>query len=353
MVKVGIAGCGSITIHRHAPEYARNSDACIAGFYDPIRERACALAQQYGGRVYGSYEEMLMDDQIDAVSVCSANVYHASMSIAALRAGKHVLCEKPMAANSREAQSMIAAAAESGKKLMIGHNQRFAPSHRKAKKVLDVGMLGKVISFQTNFSHGGPEAWGIDKGRGTWFFNKDLARLGVLGDLGVHKIDLISWLLEDEISEVCACGGTLDKKDSAGMPIQVEDNVMCIMKTRGGVLGSMAVSWTNYGTEDNSTVIYCTGGVMKINHDIRFPVEVYCNNGDRLYFETEGIQTNQSQNQSGVIDAFVECIVKDTAVPVSAEDAAYVLRVVEAVQQAFSLSVKVQENGSWERSENH
>ena len=341
MIKVGIAGCGSITIRRHAPEYAQNEQVQISGFFDPIQERARALAEQYGGKVYRSYEEMLADKEIDAVSVCSANAFHAPMSIAALQAGKHVLCEKPMAINSTQADEMIAASAKAKRKLMIGHNQRLAPVYKTAKKILDSGNLGKVLSFETHFSHEGPETWGVDGSAATWFFKKGEAEFGALGDLGIHKIDLISWLIQDRIREVCAAVGTLDKKDEHGIPIQVEDNALCILKTQNGVMGSMQVSWTNYGPEDNSTFLYCTGGIMKINSDPDFSIVIHQKNGDTIYMKTEHIQTNICQTKSGVVDAFVDCIIHDTEPVVSGESAAYAIRVVEAIKKACTLSVKV------------
>lgn len=93
------------------------------------------------------------------MSVCTANATHAELTVRALEHGKQVLCEKPMATTSADAQRMVDAAALSGKVLMIGHNQRLAPAHRLAKEILETGHLGRVLSFQTAFSHGGPESW--------------------------------------------------------------------------------------------------------------------------------------------------------------------------------------------------
>ena len=97
MVKVGIVGCGTITMVRHAPEYYNNPDAEIAGFYDIVPERAAELAGKFGGKVYETCDELLADTTIDAVSICTANDTHAEYTVKALAAGKNVLCEKPMA----------------------------------------------------------------------------------------------------------------------------------------------------------------------------------------------------------------------------------------------------------------
>ena len=97
MFGIGIIGCGKIAQVRHIPEYNDNPDAKLVAFYDLNAARAKALAEQYGGRAYESVEALLADPNVDAVSVCSANASHAEITVAALEAGKHVLCEKPMA----------------------------------------------------------------------------------------------------------------------------------------------------------------------------------------------------------------------------------------------------------------
>ena len=164
MFNIGIIGCGKIAQVRHIPEYAGHPQARLAGFYDLNQERARELAEKWGGKAYSSWEEMLADPGIDAVSVCVANNAHAQLSIAALRAGKHVLCEKPMATTLADCEAMVAAARESGKFLMIGQNQRLTKAHQKARELVENGTLGKILTFRTTFGHGGPETWSVDPG---------------------------------------------------------------------------------------------------------------------------------------------------------------------------------------------
>ena len=136
MFNIGIIGCGKIAQVRHIPEYADHPQAKLAGFFDLNQDRAQALAEQWGGKAYSSWEELLADPAIDAVSVCVANNAHAQISIAALKAGKHVLCEKPMATTLEDCEAMVAAARESGKFLMIGQNQRLTKAHQKARQLV-------------------------------------------------------------------------------------------------------------------------------------------------------------------------------------------------------------------------
>ena len=191
MKSIGIIGCGRIAQVRHIPEYADHRDARLDAFYDLNPERARELAGTYGGRVYETYEELLEDEKIDAVSICVPNEFHAKISIAALKAGKDVLCEKPMAVTLEECRQMAEAAEETGKCLMIGQNQRLAKGHALARKLIERGDIGKVITFKTTFGHGGPESWSIDPGSNTWFFDKKKAAMGAMADLGIHKTDLI------------------------------------------------------------------------------------------------------------------------------------------------------------------
>lgn len=317
MVKVGIIGCGKIAQVRHIPEYLDNPNAKLTGLYDLNLQRAKELAEKYDCKSYKSVEEMLADPEIDAVSVCVANHVHAEITIAALKAGKHVLCEKPMATKLKDCQMMVDTAEQMSKKLMIGQNQRFAKAHAEAKKLIERGDIGSVLTFKTTFGHGGPETWSVDAGPQNWFFDKKRAAMGAMADLGVHKTDLIQYLLNDTVEETTAKITTLDKKDSNGNLIGVDDNAICIYKMKSGIIGTMTASWTYYGEEDNSTIIYGTEGMLKIYHDPKYCIELIRKDGGKVFYDIDQIQTNDNQTKSGIIDAFVESVENDTepAVP--------------------------------------
>lgn len=329
-MKAGIIGCGRIAQIRHIPEYAENEAVQIAGYFDMNQERATMLAQKYGGKVYGDVDELLADPEIDAVSVCVANNAHADISIRALNAGKHVLCEKPMAVTLEECIKMVETAKEKGKYLMIGQNQRFAKVHIRAKELLAQGEIGKVLSFKTTFGHGGPETWSVDAGKNNWFFDKKRAAMGAMADLGVHKTDLIHYLLDDKIVETTAKVLTLDKKDSNGELIGVDDNAICIYRMASGVIGTMTASWTYYGEEDNSTIFYGTKGMMKISSHPRYPIAIVRKTGEKQYYDMDQIQTNDHQTKSGIIDAFVESILNNTEPPASGESVLHAMKAVFA-----------------------
>ncbi len=329
-VRVGIVGCGAITQRRHAPEYAENPNVEMAGFTDFNHDRAAEMCRLYGGKVYADFEEILLDDTVSAVSICSPNSAHAAMSIRALGAGKNVLCEKPMALTLEETRAMLEAEKASGKTLMIGHNQRLIPAHLKAREILSDGAIGKPLFFQCNFKHAGPEAWSIDNTSGTWFFRREQAHFGVLGDLGAHKIDLIRFLTGSEIKSVFASVITLDKKYPDGRLIDLEDNVVCQFKMENGMPGIMHFSWTNYGQEDNSTVVYGDKGVMKIFGDYADDIVLEMRDATIVKYHIGAISTNAKQLRSGVIDEFIAAIVEKRSPLVTGVDGHNTLAVITA-----------------------
>lgn len=335
MIGIGIIGCGKIAQVRHLPEYADNQNVRIAGVFDNNTERAQEIAARYGAKAYDSLEELLASPDIDAVSVCVANVAHCDVTIKALESGHHVLCEKPMAVTIDECRKMVASAKACGKKLMIGQNQRLAPAHIEAKRLIDAGEIGRVLTFHTAFGHSGPESWSVDPGKNTWFFDKKQAAMGVMADLGIHKTDLIQYLIGQRVTAVSAKLCTLDKTGPDGLPISVDDNAICIYEMSGGAVGTMAASWTYYGAEDNSTVIFGTEGSITVYDIDRAPIVLRKKGCEAQNISCGAIQTNDNQIKSGIIDAFVDCLVNDSEPSIPADN---VLPAMEAVFAAIESS---------------
>lgn len=325
-LRVAVIGCGSIARNRHLPEYADQAGVTVKAVCDIVEERADETARVYDAKAYYDYKQLLKDPEIAAVSVCLPNYLHAPVTVDALNAGKHVLCEKPMATSSEEAAEMIQAAAKNGKKLMIGHNQRFVPSHQKARQLIQSGEIGKIYSFRTTFGHGGPEGWSAD-GKNSWFFKKDQAFIGAMGDLGVHKSDLIRYLLGQEAVEVSAIVETNAKTDT-----DVDDNAVCILKMENGVIGTLTASWSYVAGEDNSTVIYGEKAMLRLEDDPDHSLIVQYQNGETVKDQLGQIQSNEEggQSSSGVIDQFVTCIVEDLLSPISGEEGKKSLEIILA-----------------------
>jgi len=325
MLKVGVLGCGTIARVRHLLEYDNNKEVKIAAVCDIVEERAEEMAKLYGAKAFTDYRDVLENKEIDVISICLPNYLHASVTIAALNAGKHVLCEKPMATSKDEAESMISAGKLNDKKLMIAHNQRYVASHQKAKEIIDSGKLGKLYSFSTTFGHPGPEEWSIDGGA-SWFFDKERAFIGAMGDLGVHKADLMRYLLGD-FSEVGAFIETNAKPNT-----EVDDNAVCILRTESGIIGTLTASWAYVTGGDNSTIIYGENGTLRLEADPVYSLIEEYRDGTVINHQLEKIQTNEEggQSNSSIIDYFVTSILENTKPPIPGEEGLKSLEVILA-----------------------
>jgi predicted dehydrogenase len=334
IVKYGIIGAGSIARHRHVPEAAANPKSKVVAIADSFPGRAEEMATQYGAAAYTDYQRMLKEADLDAVVVCGPNVLHTKMSIDALKAGFHVLCEKPMATTRADGKKMIAVAQQVKKYLMIGMNQRLMPAHAKAREILDTGKLGRVLAFETSFKHPGPDGWSVD-GANSWFFKKAAAAMGVCGDLGVHKADLMRFLLGEEIIKVGGFVETLNKKYPNGKPIDVDDNAFLTAQTASGAVGTINISWTHYGNlEDNGTVLFCQKGVMRIAMDKEWGVMVDYRTGQKERYAVGAMATNTKQVASGVIDSFTDCILKKQAPSIDGVEGYRAMNIVLTAMEA-------------------
>jgi UDP-N-acetylglucosamine 3-dehydrogenase len=258
-LRIGVIGCGAIAKHLHVPDYAAAPEAELVALCDIVKGKAEDLARKFApsAKVYTDYKALLKDGNVDAVSVCLPNILHGPVTMAAAKAGCHVLVEKPMATSLDEAKAMIAAAKKAGVLLMVNQSQRRFPSHVKAKEVMDSGIMGKVLQVTAVFGHEGPEFWSPT---GKWFFQKKQARFGAMADLGVHKADLVRHITGKEIAEVGAFYGTLEKKNT-----DVEDNFAAALKFVDGTLGTLMSSWTVKGMEANYLILHCANGTLAVN----------------------------------------------------------------------------------------
>ena len=193
-IKIGIIGCGGIANGKHMPSLSKLDDVEMVAFCDIIPEKAEAAKAQYGtpdAKVYTDYRELLEDKEIDVVHVCTPNRSHAPISIDSLHAGKHVMCEKPMAKTAEDARKMVEAAKETGKKLTIGYQHRHKPEAIYLKEVIDRGDLGDIY-FSKAFAirRRGTPNWGV-------FLNVYEQGGGPLIDIGTHSLDVTLYLMNN------------------------------------------------------------------------------------------------------------------------------------------------------------
>ncbi|UFJ42395.1 Gfo/Idh/MocA family oxidoreductase [Brevibacillus humidisoli] len=328
-LRVGVIGCGKIAQVRHIPEYKEKAEVAITAVSDVDIHRARAVAAEHGiPRAYADYRQVIEADDIEAVSVCTPNVYHAEISMEALRAGKHVLVEKPMAVTLEQCEEMVRLAQEQNKVLMVGMNQRFLPLYRRVKAIVESGRLGRIRQFSTNFHHGGPEDWSID-GAKSWFTRRSEAGHGVIADLGVHKIDLIQWLLNQRVEEIVAYPATFAQHRD------VEDAAVLAVRMTEGTLGTAHLSWNN-PLQDHRTVLYGERGVLTVGETIcGITVETF--DGERYEEEVPLPLRADGMIQSGVIAHFMDSILTGQQPESSGEQVLHAMRVCFAAVNGAGL----------------
>lgn len=254
-LKLGVVGAGNIFKNTHVPAWSTHPDIEIFAICDVIKEKAEALAHQYDiPYVYTDYRELIANKEIDLIDICTPNLNHSEIAIAALEAGIHVFCEKPDAVNAEEAQKMADAAKKSEKVLMTMRNNRFRPASRFLKQYIASGHVGDIYTGRCGWIR----RRGIP-GKGGWFTNKSLSGGGPLIDLGVHFIDLAMWLMGDP-KPVSVVGATYCKfadtslsdsehsifgeKNDDGI-FNVEDLAVGFIRFENGVTLQIEFSWAS------------------------------------------------------------------------------------------------------------
>jgi predicted dehydrogenase len=249
-LKVGIIGCGFIANGKHLPSLAFQKDVEAVAFCDIIIERAEASAKKYGppdALVCLDYHEVLARKDIDAIHVCTPNSSHSEITVAALKAGKHVMCEKPMAKTAAEAKAMLDTAKSTGKLLTIGYQNRFRQDSQLMKSLCENGDLGEIYfakAFATR--RRGVPTWGV-------FMDKEKQGGGPLIDLGTHALDLTLWMMQN-YEPVTVLGSTFDKLAKIGSPAnimgpwdpkeyEVEDSAFGLVKFKNGATVILEATW--------------------------------------------------------------------------------------------------------------
>ncbi len=207
IVKIGIIGCGGIANGKHMPSLKKIKNVQMVAFCDIIEERAVKAAEEYGvegAKIYTDYKELLKDRDIEVVHVCTPNRSHAFISIDAMEAGKHVMCEKPMAKTYKEAKEMLDASERTGMKLTIGYQSRWRADSLYLKKMCEDGELGEIYYGKAiALRRRAVPTWGV-------FLNEYEQGGGPLIDIGTHALDLTLWMM-DNYKPKMVVGTTFEK----------------------------------------------------------------------------------------------------------------------------------------------
>lgn len=277
-LRIGVIGLGMG--EHHVEQYGKHPGARVVAIADLDRTRLDAVGKRFG--VPGRYTDpraMLAREGLDVVSVATPNRFHKPLTIAALKAGAHVLCEKPMAMNAAEARAMLAAARKARRRIMINFSYRFTAAARALKREVEAGILGRVYFARTVWhrSRGIP-------GFGGWFGRRALSGGGPLIDLGVHRLDLALWLMGYP-KPAWALGATYDPiarrlAKATGKAFDVEDLAVGMIRFADGATLAVEASWAvnRAEREHMETRLFGTrGGLVHRNTDggYTFGGEVY------------------------------------------------------------------------------
>ncbi len=354
MIRAGIIGAGMIS--PSGIEGFQNSGlAEVLAIADHNPERARLRAGEYGiARIYESTEELLGDKDIEVVYIALPNKFHVPVSLAALEAGKHVICEKPMAMDLGEAQKLASALREfqsGGRdlKFMVGQNQRFNSDSQKIKYLAEQGYFGELYHAKAFWRRrcGAPR-------RGTWFGSRQLAGGGCILDIGVHMLDLSLFIMDNFAAEAVS-GASYSKlasrgigfggwgmSDDNGLPFDVDDLSCALIKLKGGATVALDVSWASHSEHDDFHNIDFYGTeagaqcypakVFTFDPVLRSNVDVELKSGETQESAFDGLPIRYPHCDRFV--NFIRAVRDEEPLGVKLEESLQVQRILDAIHQS-------------------
>lgn len=314
--------------HMHAGSYAHSissrEDTEMVGIADHDPERAEVMARRFSTRAFESYEALLAEKGLEAVVLCSENARHRELAEMAAAAGKHILCEKPLATTVEDGEAMIAACNRAGVQLMTAFPCRYSPVMQRMKAALDSGDAGRVLAIR-----------GTNRGRnpGGWFVEKALSGGGATMDHTVHVTDLMRWILKDEVKEVYA-------EISNGINHQEFDDVGFLSLTfHGGAFGTLDASWSrpkSFPTWGDVTLEVITEhGTLSMDMFAQNLV-LYSDRTNSVSWHNWG-----GNMDDGLVGAFAKALAEDAPVPITGEDGLRAAEVAIAAYRSAELQAPV------------
>lgn len=332
-LRFAIIGCGRIA-QRHAEHI--NKQGVLTAVCDIDPEKANAMASKYGARAYYDVQDLLTKEkEIDVVSVCSPNGLHATHSIQSLRAGFHVLCEKPMAINVHDCGEMIKVAEQSNKRLFAIKQNRFNPPIVAVKKAIDEGRLGRLFSIQLSCF------WNrnADYYENSWKGTKELDG-GTLFTQFSHFIDLLYWMVGD-IKNVQAYMNNYAHKGI----IEFEDTGVVIVEFHNGVIGTINYTVNSYEKNmEGSLTIFGEKGTVKIGGQYLNELEYQNIKDYRIENLPEGAKANNygtyqgsMSNHDKVYENLIDVLNNNASISTNAFEG---LKTVEIIDKIYSVAKK-------------
>ena len=346
-LKIGIIGCGGIANNKHMPSLQKIAEVEMVAFCDIIRERAEKAAKDFGtpnAKVYEDYKQLLEEKEIDVVHVLTPNREHSFITVDALESGKHVMCEKPMAINSAEAQKMLDAAKRTGKKLTIGYQSRYRADSQFLKRACDNGELGEIYYAKAlSLRRRGVPTWGV-------FLNEYEQGGGPLIDIGTHSLDLTLWMMNNYKPKMVV--GTTYKKlgqqreaanawgDWDPEEFTVEDSAFGFITMEDGATIILETSWALNSLDVHEAKTSLSG--TKAGADMLDGLRINGVKYNKQYVEKPDLAAGgvdffdgaAAEPQDVECRCWIDAVTKGTPLTVLPEQAAVVTQILEAIYES-------------------
>ncbi len=310
ILSVGLIGAGSIA-RGHVRGIEANDNIALAAVMDIDRRRALALANAHNARAYEKLDDLLNDPQVDAVHVCSIHNAHAEQVIAAARAGKHVLVEKPMALSVVECDRMIAACEAAGVALMVGQVMRHFPVNLKAKAVIRDGAIGEVGHIiRRRYSN-------FDPPDRSWYLDLELGGVCVLYCFGPHEYDILPWYLDSPVVKVYAQGS-----ESAQRYAGQKDSYSTIMNHQNGAVSVLTQTVVTHTGAHDTHIVGSKGSIWMTNQKLTV-------NGEDVFLD-ETSQVGMPRQ----IGEFADCCLDGKVPDAHGRSVRHTMAVIEAAKRS-------------------
>ena len=339
-LKIGLLGTGIIIRNSHILTLINNPLAELVAVGNLHQDSLRKIADDFKiPKTYTDFAEMAADPDIDAVVNALPNYLHAPVTIQMLKAGKHVLCEKPMALSVKECEAMIDTAKKTGYKLMIAHMWRFDREIIWLRNVIMSGKLGKIFKAKSHevLIY---DIFGEDPSTKSWFVNKSLAGGGAMTDMGIHSFDTLRFVLGDiRPTKVFAKIGTYFKD------IEVEDTATLMLEFEGGILSLIEAGWYNLYADEKQgyTQIFGTKGYARaVPSELQIDIE-----GEWSFVKPQIPQRNQQEDLSAFqaqMDHFLNCIIKNKEPSPNGNDGLWAMKILEAAYHSDKIGDSVNIN---------
>jgi predicted dehydrogenase len=347
VIRIGIIGCGGIANGKHLPSLSRLKEVEIVAFCDIIPEKAQEAKEKYGtpnATVDTDYTKLLADPSIDAVHVCTPNDSHAEISIAALEAGKHVMCEKPMAKTAADARLMVEAAKRTGKKLNIGYQNRYRADSLYLKQLCEDGELGEIYYAKAHaIRRRAVPTWGV-------FLDEEKQGGGPLIDIGTHALDLALWMMDNYKPKVVLGKAyhklsSMENAANAWGPwdpkkFTVEDSAFAMITMENGATIVLESSWALNTLDIDEAKVSLSGtlagadmkGGLRINgekHSKLYTNEINLKATGVAFYEGES-----AKDQDVEAKLWIDSLINGTELTVKPEQAVVVSEILEAIYES-------------------